>query len=313
MKLKRQTETEFSESAVKAYLIGFGSGTLEFIDNTIKFHITKGGLRKRTEIIREIQMADIEGMDRVGKEISITWKGTTDIFVIEKEESAEAIFKKITKTSKKEKKVVEEKEIAKQERNEIGKTASITMNIVDSLFDILRSLHGWIDWDRVEGFLKLSEENAARLTDQEMKIIELDFSPLSSAIKERLPEETSKETYNLLKLLYDYFSALDSANESLKETHPNYYDAKTAIQAHYLLNDIMLGTILEDAEIGKEHNELLITLEDLAREAGIRIDINAIKNVIAKLDAEKVKENVIKKNRSVFRQQLKDLITPVPT
>jgi ATP-dependent Lon protease len=116
-----------------------------------------------------------------------------------------------------------------------------------------------------------------------------------------------------LKLLYDYFSALDSANESLKETHPNYYDAKTAIQAHYLLNDIMLGTILEDAEIGKEHNELLITLEDLAREAGIRIDINAIKNVIAKLDAEKVKENVIKKNRSVFRQQLKDLITPVPT
>jgi hypothetical protein len=313
MKLKRQTETEFSESAVKAYLIGFGSGTLEFIDNTIKFHITKGGLRKRTEIIREIQMADIEGMDRVGKEISITWKGTTDIFVIEKEESAEAIFKKITKTSKKEKKVVEEKEIAKQERNEIGKTASITMNIVDSLFDILRSLHGWIDWDRVEDFLKRSEENAARLTDQEMKIIELDFSTLSLAITERLPEETSKETYNLLKLLYDYFGGLDSANEFLKDIHPNYYDAKTAIQAHYLLNDIILGTILEDEEIGKEHNELLITLEDLAREAGIRIDINAIKNVIAKLDAEKVKENVIKKNRSVFRQQLKDLITPVPT
>ena len=313
MKLKRQTETEFSESAVKAYLIGFGSGTLEFIYNTIKFHITKGGLRKRTEIIREIQMADIEGMDRVGKEISITWKGTTDIFVIEKEESAEAIFKKITKTSKKEKKVVEEKEIAKQERNEIGKTASITMNIVDSLFDILRSLHGWVDWDRVECFLKSSQENAAKLTDQKIELSGIDFSKLSSAIKERLSEETSKETYNLLKLLYDYFGGLDSANESLKETHPNYYDAKTAIQAHYLLNDIMLGTILEDAEIGKEHNELLITLEDLAREAGIRIDINAIKNVIAKLDTEKVKENVIKKNRSVFRQQLKDLITPVPT
>jgi hypothetical protein len=50
----------------------------------------------------------------------------------------------------------------------------------------------------------------------------------------------------------------------------------------------------------------------LARESGIRIDINAIKNVIAKLDAEKVKENVIKKSRAVFRQQLKDVITPVP-
>jgi hypothetical protein len=310
--LKRQTETEFSESAVKAYLIGFGSGTLEFIDNTLKFHIAKGRLRKRTEVIREIQMADIEGMDRVGKEISITWKGITDIFVIEEEESAGAIFKKIPKVSRKEKKVFEEKEVAKQERNEIGKTASITMNIVDSLFDILRSLHGWIDWDRVEDFLKRSEENAARLTDQEMKIIELDFSTLSLAITERLPEETSKETYNLLKLLYDYFGGLDSANEFLKDIHPNYYDAKTAIQAHYLLNDIILGTILEDEEIGKEHNELLITLEELARESGIRIDINAIKNVIAKLDAEKVKENVIKKSRAVFRQQLKDVITPVP-
>jgi hypothetical protein len=307
--LKRQTETEFSDSAVKAYLIGLGSGKLEFIDDTIKFHISKGRLRKRTEVVREIPMADIEGMDRVGKEISITWKGITDIFVIEEAESAGAIFKKIPKASRKQKKVFEDKEVAKQERNEISKTVSVTMNIVDSLFDILRSLHGWVDWDRVDGFLKRSEENAARLTDQEMKIIELDFTKLSPAIKERLPEETSKETYNLLKLLHDYFGGLDSENEFLKEIHPNYYDAKTTIQAHYLLNDIVLGTILEDEEIDKEHNELLITLEDLAKGTGLKININAIKNVIAKLGVEKGKESVIEKSRAVFRQQLKDIIT----
>jgi hypothetical protein len=307
--LKRQTGPEFSDSAVKAYLIGLGSGKLEFIDNTIKFHISKGRLRKRTEVVREIPLADIEGMDRVGKEISVTWKGITDIFVIEEEESAGAIFKKIPKASREQKKVFEDKEVAKQERNEIGKTVSVTMNIVDSLFDILRSLHGWVDWDRVDGFLKRSEENAARLTDQEVKIIELDFTKLSSAIKERLPEETSKETYNVLRLLHAYFGGLDSENEFLKEIHPNQYDAKTAIQAHYLLNDIVLGTILEDEEIGKEHDELLITLEELAKGAGLKININAVKNVIAKLDAEKGKESVIEKSRAVFRQQLKDLIT----
>jgi len=307
--LKRQTETEFSESAVKAYLIGLGSGTLEFIDDTIKFHISKGRLRKRREVIREIPMADIEGMNRVGKEISITWKGITDIFLIEETESAGAIFKRIPKASREQKKVFEDKEVAKQERNEIGKTVSITMNIADSLFDILRSLHGWVDWNSVEGFLKRSEENAARLTDQETKTIELDFTKLSLAIKERLPEETSKETYNVLRLLHDYFGGLDSENEFLKEIHPNYYDAKTTIQAHYLLNDIILGTILEDEEISKEHNELLITLEDLAKGAGLKINIKAIKNVIAKLGAEKGKESVIKKSRAVFRQQLKDLIT----
>jgi len=307
--LKRQTETEFSESAVKAYLIGLGSGTLEFIDDTIKFHISKGRLRKRREVIREIPMADIEGMNRVGKEISITWKGITDIFVIEETESAGAIFKRIPKASREQKKVFEDKEVAKQERNEISKTVSITMNIADSLFDILRSLQGWVDWNSVEGFLKRSEENAARLTDQETKTIELDFTKLSLAIKERLPEEISKETYNLLRLLHDYFGGLDSENEFLKEIHPNYYDAKTTIQAHYLLNDIVLGTILEDEEIGKEHNELLITLEDLSKGTGLKININAIKNVIAKLGAEKGKESVIEKSRAVFRQQLKDLIT----
>jgi len=306
--LKQQTETEFSESAVKAYLIGLGSGTLEFIDNAIKFHIEKGRLRKRKELVRDIPMADIERMDRVGKEISITWKGTTDIFVIEETESAGTIFERLPKASREQKKVFEDKEVAKQKRNEISKTVSIAMNIADSLFDILRSLHGWVDWDRVEGFLKCSEENAAKLTDQEMKIIELDFTKLSSAIKERLPEETSKEAYNLLRLLHDYFGRLDSENEFLKEIHPNYYDAKTAIQAHYLLNDIVLGMMLEDEEIGKEHDELLITLEDLSKGTGLKININAIKNVVAKLGADKEKERVVKETRAVFRKQLEDLM-----
>lgn len=306
--LKRQTEPEFSDSAVKAYLIGFGSGKLEFIDNAIKFYITKGRLKKRTEVVREIPMADIEGMDRVGKEISVTWKGITDIFFIEEEESAGAIFTKIPKVSREQKKVFADKKVAKQERTEIGKTVSVTMNIVDSLFDILGSLHGWVDWDRVDGFLKRSEENAARLTDQEVKIIELDVTKLSSAIKERLPEETSKETYDVLRLLHDYFGGLDSENEFLNKIHPNYSDARIIIQAHYLLNDVILGTLVGDEEIDKELNELLMTLEDLSNGTGLKININAIKNVIAKLGVNKERERVVKESREVFRKQLKDLI-----
>jgi hypothetical protein len=156
--------------------------------------------------------------------------------------------------------------------------------------------------------LNLFEENTVGLGDQQMKIMELDFTRLSLAIKERFPEETSKEVYNILKLLYDYFSGLDSENDLLKEIHPNYFDAKTIIQAHYLLNDIILGTILEDEEIGKEHDVLLTTLEELAKGASLKININAIKNVIAKLGAEKGKESVIEKSRAMFRKQLKDLI-----
>jgi len=137
----------------------------------------------------------------------------------------------------------------------------------------------------------------------------LDFSKLTLAIKERTQEENSKETFNLLRLLYDYFIETDSENEAPKEIHPNYFDAKTTIQAHYLLNDIVLGSIIGDEEIGEEQKELLMTLEDLEKSTNLRININAIKAVICKLRDEKGKESVIKKSRMLFRQQLKDLIT----
>jgi len=307
--IKRPTETVFSESAVKAHLIGLGSGMLEFIDNTIKFHMEKGHIRKRKELAREIPMVDIEGMNRVGNELSITWKGFTDIFVIEETELVGTIFESLPETSREQRRMVEDKEVAKQQSTEVNKIVGVAMEIADSLFDILRSLHGWVDWNRVEDFSKRSEENVGSLTDQKMVTMELDFSKLSGAIKERIPEEISKETYNLLRLLYDYFGGLDSENESLGEIHPNYSDARMIIQAYFLLNDIVLGTIVEDEEIDKEHNELLMTLEDLSRGKGLKINIDAIKDVIAKLSVEKGKESVIERSRAMFRQQLKDLIT----
>jgi hypothetical protein len=196
----------------------------------------------------------------------------------------------------------------KQQSNEISKIVNAAMEIADSLFDILRSLHGWVDWNRIENLLKKSVKKAEELTDQKINLLELDFSKLTLAIKKRTQEEISKETFNLLRLLYDYFIGTDSENETLKEIHPNYFDAKTTIQAHYLLNDIVLGSIIGDEEIGEEQKELLMTLEDLAKATNLKININAIKAVIYKLRDEQGKESVIEKSRMLFRQQLKDLI-----
>jgi len=308
MKFRKQPPATVSSSIVKAHLIGLGSGTLEFIDNTIKFHITKGRFKKRKELSREIPMADIDGMNRMGNELSITWKGTTDTFVIEETEFAGTIFEKIPETLREQRRMFDAKEVAKQKRNQVGKIVSVAMEIADSLFDILMSLHGWVDWNHIEVFLKRFEENVGILTDQEMETLELNFKKLSLAIEERLPEEILKEAYDLLRLLHDYFSGLVSENDSLKEINPNYSDARTAIQAYYLLNDIALGTIVGDDEIGKEHNELMMTLENLSRETGLKINIEAIKDVIAKLGSEKGKESAIEKSRAVFRQQLNNLI-----
>jgi hypothetical protein len=77
------------------------------------------------------------------------------------------------------------------------------------------------------------------------------------------------------------------------------------------LNDIILGTIVGDEEIGKESNELVMMLDDLSKGTGLKINVDAIKDVINKLGVAQEKESVIEESRAVFVQQLKELVTAV--
>lgn len=306
---KRQsTNPAFPESTAKARLRNLGNGTLELTESSIKFYTEGGHLKRQKEIAREIPIADIENINRFGNELSISWKGTTDMFVIEKTELVDKINERIAETMKEQKKTSEDRETAKQKRNELTRILSVAVEIVDSLFDILRGLQGRVDWARVEGYLERSEENVRNFTCQTTRTVNLELTKLSSAIKERLPGETSKETYGILRSLYEYFSEL-TKNEFPEKIHPNYHDAKTTILAYYTLNDIILGTIVGDEEIGKESNELVTMLDDLSKATDLKIDVDAIKDVINKIGLEKGKESVIEESRAVFKQQLEELIT----
>ena len=303
--ITRPPKPSTTKSAVNAHLHSLGSGKLEFIDNTLSFHLEKGYFRNQTKNVREIPTADIKSMNRTGNELSITWKGVTDIFIIEETELAGTIFEMIPQTSLEQRRMFEDKEAANQKRNELIDMLSVAMEVVDSLFDILRSLYWHVDWNRVEGFLKRSEENARHLKDKKLGARELDFALLSLAVKKRLPEEISKETLNLLRLLHDYFSGLASANESLEQIHPNDHDAKTTIQAYYLLNDIILGVMVGD-RAEKEINALVVMLGDLSKKSGLKINISALKDTIDKLGVEQEKESVFEESRMIFRKQLED-------
>jgi hypothetical protein len=159
----------------------------------------------------------------------------------------------------------------------------------------------------VESQLKCSKENIRRFADQK-GAVNLDFEKLSSAIKEHLPEEISKEAYSILRVLFEYFNGLPSQGESSAQIHPNHDDAKKVILAYYTLNDIILGTVVEDEEVGKERVELAIALDDLSKVTGLNMNVDAVKDVVAKLGAEQAKESVIEESRAVFAQQLKDLL-----
>ena len=146
---------------------------------------------------------------------------------------------------------------------------------------------------------------ARQLKKQNIGITTLDYTNLSSAIKQQQREQITKETYSNLRLIYDHVSKIASTNESPKQIHPNIQDTKTTIQAYYILNDIILGMLVED-RVEKEINAFTATLENLSKKSGIKININELKNTIDKIGIEQEKENAIEESRTLFRKQLKD-------
>lgn len=304
-------ETVSTGFTAKARLRNAGNGTLELVDNTLRFYVEKGRFRKQKQLAKDIPIADIESAERVENELSITWKGVTDRFVVEKADLAETLRTKITETLGSQRKTVEAKEakeeVQKQELNELTQTLSNALKITDSLFDILRSLHGRVNWNRVESHLQCSKENIRRFTDQKGEA-NLDLAKLSSAIKEHLPEEISKEAHSILRALFEYFNGLPPQGESSAQSHPTNDDAKKVILAYYTLNDIILGTVVGDEEVRTESNELVAMLDDLAKGTGLKINVDAVKEGVAKLGIEQAKEGVIEESRAIFAEQLKEVV-----
>jgi len=302
--ITRPPKPSIKQAAVEAHLLGTGDGKLALIDNTLTFQTETGNLRKQTETLRQIPTTKITSMNRAGNEITIKWEKTTDTYLIEEAELAGSIFETIPQTSNEQARMFEYKEATKQKPNKLTDMLNATLETVDSLFDILRNLIGWTNWNQIEATLKRSEETtlAKLLKDQNGKTV-LDFTKLSTAIKQQQKEQISKETSNLLKLIYDYVKVA-STNES-EQIHPNIQDAKTTIQAYYLLNDIILGLIIGVRE-EKEINALTAMLENLPKKTGNTININALKKTIYKISIEQEKEKAIKESRSLFRKQLED-------
>lgn len=288
-------QVPFSSNAV---LTNLGRGQLELIDNTIRFRTEKGHLRNRKEMIKEIPVNDVENIKQFGSELSVTWKGATDVFVLEEPALAEKISEKANEHLEEQRKIVQNKAIMQVETT---KTVSVALEIVDSLFDVLRSLQKRIDWKQMESYSKRSEETGKRLMNQTSGSVNLDFSKLLLAVEKHLPKETSKETYDLLRALHDYFCLLKLPDE----THPNYKDTKKTILAYYTLNDIILSITVGEKDNQREINQLMTLLESLPNATDLKINISELKGVINKLGTEKEKEDFIRESRMVFRQLLK--------
>ncbi len=282
---------------------------LEFADNTLKFYVERGRFKKHLETVREIPLADIEKTVVEGGELSVTWKGVADVFVVEKAESANTICEEINVALSKQVEVPQDEEASNKEYNQLGDLVKGAWDICDSMFDILMNLQGQVNWNLQETILKHSKEINENLPKQHSNKVNLDFKKLTLKIRAHSPEEVAEEAYNILKSLTGCLSDLSIDQMPLQKIHPNYSDAKPLALTYCTLNDIIFGTVVGDEEIEREKNELWGMLGELSKSMEHEINIEAIKRATYGLGSKENMESVVEENRAAFRQQFEGLLT----
>jgi hypothetical protein len=274
------------ELTEKARLRNFGDGFVVITDGVLKFYVETGRFRKHRQIIREIPFAEVENVEQQGNDLSIFWKDTKDVFAIAKPSQVEPVLQRIMAALKEHTKETETKIVTDQ----LGKeTTQLTVKILDtsdSLFSILKNLHGRLDWNLMETNFQSVQENVKNLANQPNSLC-IDLTQLSAAVQERRLKEISGTTFDVLKALYVHFDELFSPSENAEQFHLNCQDSRMIMQANYISNDMLLGAVVGDNTLEKEGAELMKILDSLSKLPSSKIDTTAIKAELDKLCAEK--------------------------
>jgi hypothetical protein len=193
-------------------------------------------------------------------------------------------------------------------RTELLELVKVSIVVIELSFDILISLQEKrTNWVRLEKYSKDFGLNK-NFTLQTMPPLNLDFLRISSAINAQNLQKTSKETYNILKTIFEYFDGL-SVDDDLKESVPNFQSAKAIVLAYYTLNDLLLGKLVGDKENNKESHQLESALEALSNNASFQVNIEELRIIMENLNSEDDFGTVIVNIRGIFKKQLKQIST----
>ncbi len=191
-------------------------------------------------------------------------------------------------------------------RTELIDVVGGSIGLIELSFDTLIGLRekriNWVQLEKYSGSFG-PNANFAFLT---LPPLNLDFLKISSAINSMNAQKTSKEAYNILKKIFEYFCSL-TIDDDLKEGIPNFQSAKAIILAYYTLNDTLLGKLVEDKEYKKEGNQLESALETLASETDLKVNIEELRVNIEKISPENDLEGAIDNIRGIFKEQLKKI------
>ncbi|HMK93855.1 MAG TPA: hypothetical protein VK536_00490 [Candidatus Limnocylindrales bacterium] len=278
----------------------------EVSDNTVKFYVAKGLAKKQWIVVQEIPILEIEHVESLDNELSVTCKGVTDsFFTREKTDSFSKLVEQINGILEDQRKTVETNDKTALRRSELLGAINASISIVDLSFDVLIGLQDKrINWQEIEASSKGFGDNL-NFIGQTLPPLNLNFSKIAPAVKTQMPNEASKEAFNILKATYEYFEGLNP-DEDIKENRPNFQTAKTVISAYFLLNDLLLGKLVGDKETGTEINAFETTLKDLA-DANFIVDIDGLRSNIDKISLGVDNQSIVEDSRAIFKEQLKQL------
>jgi hypothetical protein len=304
IKLLSQKKKSLNKSA-KVYLRNFGKGQLEYSDNALSLYTKKGVFSDRKKIAKSILLVDVENVSLEKNELAVTYKGVTERFVFEDVTLAQQFLEKTNDFVKLREKTLEEQVVVSQVKAELAGNISYELPVVDSLFDVLRSLHGRIDWNRIMSYLERSEKDHKAIVDGKNNFVNLDFSSLSSAINEHDVGLISKEGLRLLEAIYNSLENAATANEASVQFEGSNLTPEAALKSYYVLNDLILASTVGDEDVGPEISYLTVLLGYFSKETGTSTNSDEILNLVNKLVAEHANELLIEEVRKTFKKQLK--------
>src|SRR5665647_3092912 len=203
-----------------------------------------------------------------------------------------AVFKIVSGMFEEEPKSIWGDEQVTLRRTELLELVKVSIGLIELSFDILISLQEKrVNWVRLEQYSKDFGPNK-NFTLQTMPPLNLDFLKISSAINSQNLQKTSKETYNILKTIFEYFNDL-SIDDDFKDSVPNFQSAKAIILAYYTLNDLLLGKLVGDKENKKESHQLESALEILSNNTSFKVNIEELRVNIENLTPDNDLEGVI--------------------
>jgi hypothetical protein len=285
--------------------VGLSVTKYEIAEDKIKFQDTRGLYKKRWVTVKEFPIYEVSAVESSANWLSLIWKGETHSFLLKnKTDSFAKLQEQIQSMLQDHKTALEKQEKATLRRTELLKALDAFLPIIDSSFNILMGLHQKrVDWSRIEASMQPLYSNFS-FKAQSLSTLEIDFSNVAATVKNQAVKETSKETFNVLKTIHDYFQGLKTQDD-LAEVTPNFEHIKAVIMAYYTLNDLLLAKITGEKDSKEEVSYLDSRIRVLSESTNVKLGSETLLAIVNRLDVGVNRSDVVDAARALFWEQLK--------